>query len=104
MNNINNNIKEIWTDIEGFENFYQKSNLNRVKRKKGYRCRRDKILKAIKCGDHANLYGLHVNGVRTNYIIHLPTDSIVSLPGEIWKDIDNLMQSFESKNECNKIK
>lgn len=38
--------KEIWRDIVGYEGVYQVSNLGKVKRLKGYKCRNDRIIRA----------------------------------------------------------
>ena len=38
-------VMEIWKDIVGYERYYQVSNMGRIKRKKGYRCKKERILK-----------------------------------------------------------
>lgn len=48
------NDTEIWRDIEGFEGLYQVSNKGKVKRLKGYQCKKERELK-----NKQDKYGYH---------------------------------------------
>lgn len=60
---------EVWKDIEGFKGIYQISSDGKVRRKIGYGCRSERILKnqPIKGYERAVL---HTKGHRTQFLVH----------------------------------
>lgn len=63
-------IKEIWKDIEGYENLYQVSNLGRVKSLNYKRTGKEKILKQSKDSKGYFVLNLRINGVTKLFKVH----------------------------------
>lgn len=63
-------LKEIWKNITGFEDLYQVSNFGRVRRKKGYQAKKDRILKPIDNGNGYLGVALSKNSIYKRYYIH----------------------------------
>jgi hypothetical protein len=65
-------IEEIWKDIKSYEGLYKISNYGRIKRLIGYRCRKERILKATK--RNKNIPHLRIdlckNTIKRTYFIH----------------------------------
>lgn len=62
--------KEIWKDIEGYENLYQVSNLGRVKSLGNGKSRKEKILKPRKQSNGYLTVILCKEGEGKNYLVH----------------------------------
>ena len=63
-------IKEIWKDIEGYENLYQVSNLGRVKSLNYKRTGKEKILKQSKDSKGYFVLNLRINGITKLFKVH----------------------------------
>ena len=61
---------EIWKDITGYDGVYQVSDMGRVKRLIGYRCRKERILKTFDNGNGYPFVVLCKDGVSKEYYVH----------------------------------
>lgn len=61
---------EIWKDVIGYEGLYQVSDLGRVKRVAGYRCRVERVLKTQNAGAGYLQVGLCRDGKRSMRHVH----------------------------------
>lgn len=63
-------MDEIWKDIKGYEGLYQVSNLGRIKRLKGYRCKTERILSSSKGAHGYRRISLSKDGIRPTFLVH----------------------------------
>lgn len=68
---------EIWKDIQGYEGYYQVSNLGRVKSLSrdvfygmGYYLKKEKILKPTMREDGYQVVGLYIENISKNFLVH----------------------------------
>ena len=61
---------EIWKDIKGFESLYQASNTGLIKRKQGYQCKKDRILKQVNNGFNYMSVSLSEGSTVKRFYVH----------------------------------
>lgn len=100
-------MKEIWRDIEGYENLYQISNLGRVKSLGNDKTRKEKILKVCRHTFGYLLVGLFKDGNQKSYYIHrLVACAFLPNPDNLseinHKDEDKTNNRVENLEWCNR--
>ena len=100
---------EIWKDIEGYEGFYQVSNLGRVKSlhrlikfsNGGTREYPEKILKQYKANGYW-VVGLNNHGKKTQVSVHrLVAEAFIPNPNNLPQVAHKDEKNFKTSNECN---
>lgn len=94
--------KEIWKDIEGFEGYYQISNLgSRVKSLKRKSVTKNKILKLAIYGEYYGVY-LFKNGKRKHCFVH-KLKAIAFIPNPENKPVVNHKDNDKLNNKINNL-
>ena len=102
-------MEEIWKDIEGYEGFYQVSNLGRVKSlhrlikfsNGGTREYPEKILKQYKANGYW-VVGLNNHGKKTQVRVHrLVAEAFIPNPNNLPQVGHKDEKNFKTSNECN---
>jgi len=81
---------EVWKDVKGFEDYYQISNLGRLKRKIGVQAKKERILKQIDNGNGYKCVCLSKNGKILRMYVH----RLVAI---------NFLENKDNKEEVNHI-
>lgn len=102
-------MKEIWKDIKNYENFYQVSNLGRIKRLERITCDGRKIKELIKkptlSNNHYLMVWLQLNNNTKAYLVHrLVAETFIpnpnSLPQVNHKDENKLNNCVDNLEWC----
>lgn len=92
--------KEIWMNIEGYEDIYQVSNFGRVKSKK---YKKDRILKPKMCKSGYLQVDLYVNGVSTHKYVHRLVLSTFNPKSDAQKNQINHINEIKTDNRLKNL-
>ena len=112
IENLNENSKEIWRDVVGYEGLYQVSNLGRVKSlgrfvvnpvtSKGYMWKPEKILRPCKHSKGYLLVGLHKDGYLKTAVHRLVALAFIPNPQNL-PQIDHI-NADKTNNNVNNLR